>query len=262
MTERMPVLKEPAPKPKRRGARRLLGIIFALFIVLLIVLFFRSSLSKISEITVSGGRFADEGEILEAAGVKPGDPFFWPTSDAIAARVERLDPVAAASVRKTFPGQVRIEVTEYPAVAYGLAEDGTIRVVLSNGKERTIGADTVVDRPVLRAWNGREADKLKLVEALSRLPDDLLADFSEIAPYPSEAWPDRIRIYTRTRFEIITAVSLLAEKADTIRAVIETQEPGSITLLLADRYVPYAEEDGSGGEGEKTEAKSSDDHDR
>ena len=248
MTERMPVLKEPAPKPKRKGGRRLLGVIYSLFIVLLLVLFFRSSLSKISEVTVSGGRFAAESEILAAAGVEPGDPFFWPTSDAIAKRVEKLDSVASAVVRKTFPGKLHIEVTEHPAVTYGLTADGAITAILSNGKELPIGADAIVDRPVLRGWNGREADKLKLVDALSLLPDDLLADFSEIAPYPSEAWPDRIRIYTRTRFEIITAVSLLAEKADTIRAVIETQEPGSITLLLADRYVPYTEEDGAGEE--------------
>lgn len=248
MTERMPVLKEPVPKPKRKGGRRLLGVIYLLFIVLLVVLFFRSGLSKISEVTVSGGRFADENEIRAAAGVGPGDPFFWPTADAIAGRVKKLDPVASAAVRKTFPGKLHIEVTEYPAVAYGLTADGVITAVLSNGKELPIGADTVVDRPVLRGWSGREADRLKLVDRLSLLPDDLLADFSEIAPYPSEAWPDRIRIYTRTRFEIITAVSLLAEKADTIRAVIETQEPGSITLLLADRYVPYTEEGEAGGD--------------
>jgi cell division protein FtsQ len=247
MTERMPILKEPAPKPKRKGGRRLLGVIYLLFIVLLAVLFFRSSLSKISEVAVSGGRFTDEGEILAAAGVGPGDPFFWPTEDAIAGRVERLDTIASAVVRKTFPGRLHIEVTEYPAVAYGLTADGAITAILSNGTERPIGADTVVDRPVLRDWNGREADRLKLVDALSLLPDDLLADFSEISPYPSEAWPDRIRIYTRTRFEIITAVSLLTEKADTIRAVIETQEPGNITLLLADRYVPYAENGGGDG---------------
>ena len=253
MTERIPVLKEPAPKPKRKGARRLLGVIYSLFVVLLIVLFFRSDLSKISEVTVTGGRFTDEGEILAAAGVRPGDPFFWPTADAIAGRVERLDAIASASVRKTFPGKLHIEVTEYPAVAYGLTAEGAITAILSNGTERLIGSDAVVDRPVLRAWNEREADRLKLVDVLSRLPDDLLSDFSEITPYPSEAWPDRIRIYTRTRFEVVTAVSLLAEKADTIRAVIETQEPGIITLLLADRYVPYVRDDDSGGDGGEPE---------
>jgi cell division protein FtsQ len=252
MTERMPVLKEPSPK--RRSNRRLLGVIYALFIVLLLVLFFRSSLSKISEVTVSGGRFASESEILAASGVEPGDPFFWPAADAIAGRVEKLEPVASAVVRKTFPGKLHIEVTEFPAVAYGLTADGAITAILSNGKELPIGADAVVDRPVLRGWNGREEDKLKLVDALSLLPDDLLADFSEIAPYPSDAYPDRIRIYTRTRFEIITAVSLLEEKAETIRAVIETQEPGSMTLLLADRYVPYTEEGGD-GEGKAPDAE-------
>jgi cell division protein FtsQ len=256
MTQRIPVLKEPVPKPKRKTGRRLLGAIYLLFIVLLAVLFFRSDLSKISEVTVSGGRFTDEGEILGAAGVGPGDPFFWPAAETIAGRVKRLDAVADAAVRKTFPGRLHIEVTEYPAVAYGLTGEGAITAILSNGTELPIGPDSVVDRPVLRSWTGREADRLKLVDALSRLPEDLLSDFSEILPYPSDAWPDRIRIYTRTRFEVVTAISLLPEKADTIRAVIETQEPGIITLLLADRYVPYVKDGDSGGDEEAEDGDS------
>lgn len=245
MSERMPVLKEP--KPKRRGGRRLLVVLYLLFIALLVVLFFRSPLSKISEIAVSGGRFADVEQIRTAAGIAEGDPFFYPTAGMIAERVERLESVKEAVVRKTFPGDVYIEVTEYPAVAYSLTNDGGITAILSNGTELAVNTDAVVDRPVLRGWEGRE-DKLRLIEALAGLPEDLLADFSEIAPFPSDAYPDRIRIYTRTRFEIVTAVSLIADKADTIRAVIETQEPGSMTLLLADRYVPYLEDSGSEGE--------------
>jgi cell division protein FtsQ len=49
-------------------------------------------------------------------------------------------------------------------------------------------------------------------------------------------------MYTRTKFEVITAVSVLPEKIDALNAVIETQEPGKITMLLADTYVPFQSE--------------------
>lgn len=239
MQDNMPVLKNP--KPRRRGSRRLIAILFLLFAVLLLVLFIRSPISKIDTISVTGGQFVRGDEIREAAGVSAGDPFFYPTAEMIAKRIEKLAPIEDASVEKKFPGELHIEVTEYPAVAFELSSNGDIRVILSNGAELSAGSDSVVDKPVLREWEDRKTLKAQLTKALGGMPEDLLSDFSEIVPYPSDAYPDRIKIYTRTRFEVVTAVSLIGEKAETIRAVIETQEPGNITLLLADRYVPYAE---------------------
>ncbi|MOA64140.1 hypothetical protein D3C78_1901040 [compost metagenome] len=57
-------------------------------------------------------------------------------------------------------------------------------------------------------------------------------------------------MFTRTKFEVITAVSVLPEKIEALNAVIETQEPGKITMLLADTYVPFP------GEGENVESGS------
>lgn len=237
MTDNMPVLKEPMKR--RKGSRRLIAVLFLLFLVLLLVLFFRAPISKIDSITIFGGQFVSIEEIRAAAGVVEGDPFFYPAADRIEERIEKLPAIAEAVVNKRFPGELHFEVTEYPSVAFELSNTGDIRVLLSNGAELPAGPDIVVDKPVLRGWEEQDDRKGRLTEALGALPADLLSDFSEITPYPSDAYPDRIKIYTRTRFEVVTAVSLLADKADTIRAVIETQEPGNITLLLADRYVPY-----------------------
>jgi len=250
MPDMMPVLREP--KKTAKGSRKLLAILLLLFAILLAVLFFRSPISKISEIAISGGQYLSTEAILDAVGVKEGvDSYFYPSEASLAKRIAKLAPVESVVVRKNFPGKLDIQVHEFPAVAFELMNTGEITAILSNGTVLTAGSNFVVDKPVLSGWMKDDPNKAKLIKALAAIPDDLLTDFSEIMPYPSNSYKDRIKIYTRTKFEIITAVSLLPDKAETIHAVIETQEPGSLTMLLSDRYVPYIDENGTEGDQEE-----------
>jgi len=247
MPDMMPVLREP--KKTAKGSRKLLAVLLLLFAVLLAVLFFRSPISKISEITISGGQYLSVEAIHAAAGVTEGvDSYFYPSEATLEKRIAKLAPVESVVVSKSFPGKLDIQVREYPAVAFELMNTGEITAILSNGTVLTAGSNFVVDKPVLSGWAKDNPYKAELIEALAGIPDDLLTDFSEIMPHPSNSYKDRIKIYTRTKFEIITAVSLLPDKAETIHAVIETQEPGSVTMLLSDRYVPYIDENGEDAE--------------
>lgn len=237
MQEKMPVLKEPIRR--RSGGKKLLAVLLLLFIVILSVLFFNSSISKISEVTVEGERFNAPASILQAVGVKAGDAFFGTRESTIAKRVKELPSVKDVEVTKSFPGRVHISVTEYPAVAYELSAKGELTAILSNGTSILAGSDNVVDKPVLTGWKADDPVKGKLGLALAQIPAEQLSDLSEIMPLPSKAYPDRIRIYTRSRFEVITAVSLLKEKISTLNAVVESQNPGVVTMLLADSYVSF-----------------------
>ncbi|MNE47075.1 hypothetical protein D3C80_1414530 [compost metagenome] len=50
-------------------------------------------------------------------------------------------------------------------------------------------------------------------------------------------------MYTRSRFEVISAISLFAEKAEYMNMILESQDPGMLTMLEADSYVPYSPSD-------------------
>ncbi|MBD2870123.1 cell division protein FtsQ/DivIB [Paenibacillus arenilitoris] len=242
MSSQMPVLKEPARK--RMGSRKLLTILFLLFIAILAVLFFNSSISKISEIQIEGTRFTAEEEVGQAAAVAVGDAFFGTSSAEIEARVGTLPPVKEVAVTKVFPGVVKIAVTEHPVVAFELSDQGEMTALLSNGTSVDASNDELllVDKPVLSGWAQGDPVKAELTKQLGQIPAKQLSDLSEIIPNPSNAYPDRIVIYTRTKFEVVTAVSVLADKIEALNAVIETQEPGKITMLLADTYVPFNNE--------------------
>ncbi|NIK75864.1 cell division protein FtsQ [Paenibacillus castaneae] len=242
MNTQMPVLKEP--KRKRMGSRRLLTILILMFIALLAVLFFNSSISKISDIQIEGMRFATQEEIGQAAAIVVGDAFFKTSSSTIEDRVRTLPQINNAVVTKTFPGVVKIVVEEYQAVAFELSEQGEMTALLSNGTSIDASNDEMllVDKPVLSGWAKDDPHKAELTKALGLIPKKQLSDLSEITPNPSPAYPDRIIIYTRTKFEVVTAISVLQDKIEALNAVIETQEPGKITMLLADTYVPFNNE--------------------
>ncbi len=102
-TQFMPVLKEP--EPKKKGNRKLLIILFLLFAVLLAILFFNSSVSKISAITISGQQYIGAVEVEEASGIAVGDAFFGTSSNTVESRIEKLSSVKKSDCHEEFPGR-------------------------------------------------------------------------------------------------------------------------------------------------------------
>lgn len=235
----VPVLKEPAPKKK--SGRKIKAILILLFLALLCVLFFRSPLSKISAITFEGNTYTTESELLNVAGLQVGSPFFAVSADHIARKLEDVPSVKQATVDKTFPGSVTIRIEEYSIAAYELTGNGELQGLLANGTRIELKDGLMpVDKPILTGWKADDASLVKLCRTLSQIPDELTADISEIVPSPTLSYPDRIKLYTRSKFEIISAISLLAKKAEYMNEILQTQDPGKLTLLDADSYVPYS----------------------
>lgn len=238
MSEHMPVLKEPVRNKK--GSRKLLAVLFLLFATLLSVLFFNSSISKITSIKIEGAQYAAEADIIQSADIAIGDAFFGASTEKIENRIRALKPINEVAVSKTFPGAVKITVKEFPVVAFELASDGEMTAIMSNGTSvNALSNEVLLDKPVLSGWTQGDAQRSELAKQLGLISAKQLSDLSEIIPYPSKAYPDRIKIYTRTKFEVVTSVSVLSSKIEALNAVIETQEPGKITMLLADTYVPF-----------------------
>ncbi|AZN40529.1 cell division protein FtsQ/DivIB [Paenibacillus albus] len=241
MQEKMPVLREP--EKRRRGGKKLLAVLFLLFIVILGVLFFNSSISKVSTVTVEGQHFLSADTIRKTAGIAAGDAFFGTSAGKIETRIRQLKQIDTVKVTKSFPGSVTIKVKEFKTVAYTLSKNSELTAMLANGTSIAAGSDSIVDKPILSGWKDGDPVLADLCKMLATIPEDSITDFSEIKPSPSPSYPDRIKIYTRTRFEVITAVSLLPEKIPTLNAVIEIQPPGLVTMLLADKYASFTPED-------------------
>lgn len=241
MTERIPALKRDKPSlPASGRARKLLAILIALLAIALIVLFFRSSLSKYSDIRVSGTDVLTAEEVIAAAGVLAGDSFFRPGRAKLAERVKLLKPIESVTITKKFPGVLIIEVREYPEVAVRLDADGTQSRILSNGLVLPGQAGRVPDKPILSGWATDDPNWAALCALLGELPAHMLDDLSEIRPDPSLSYPDRIKLFTRSRFEVLTTVGKLPDRIAYLADIVQNREPGKVMMLDTDTYMPYS----------------------
>lgn len=245
MTKRIPALQQ-VEKPQPRRGKKLLRIVIALFVIVLIVLFFRSPLSELSEIRVVGIKTLSQEEVLKALEVQVGDSFFVPAADKLKDRVMSLKPVENVIITKKFPGVLQVEIKEYSQVAVQLAADGKIFTVLANGLSLPLTSGRLPDKPILAGWKADDPNLVALCIVLNGLPGYLLADLSEIHPDPSTSYPNRIKLFTRSRFEVVTTVERLPEKISYLSDIVQNREPGKIIMLEADTYLPYSAENVNG----------------
>ncbi|WP_422660381.1 cell division protein FtsQ/DivIB [Paenibacillus sp. EC2-1] len=237
----IPVLKED--RPKMKSGRKIIFILMLLFLALLIVLFFRSPVSKVSEIHFTGNTFNTEEQLKEKAGLAIGVQYFSVDAENVKKNLASLGTIETVEVDKQFPGVVNVNVVEFPTVAYELANNGSLQAILANGKSIPVSASGIaVEKPILTQWDPKDPNKAKLSKVLADIPNSMTSDISEILPSPTPSFPDRIKLYTRSKFEVITAVSLLRDKVEYLNQVIEMEQPGIITMLEADSYEPFKPE--------------------
>ncbi|EHB65157.1 MULTISPECIES: FtsQ-type POTRA domain-containing protein [Paenibacillus] len=237
----IPVLKQDKPKP--RAARKIIWILLLLFIALLTILFFRSPISQVSEIQIKGNTLNTKEQLMEQSGLRIGEQYFGVDPDEVKQRLAELGTIKSAEVNKSFPGEISIVITEYPTVAYELSADGDFQAILSSGTSVPVAASGIaVEKPILTKWDPADPNKAKLSQVLAEIPSSMTSDISEIMPSPTLSFPDRIKLYTRSKFEVITSISLLRDKVEYLNQVTELEQPGIITMLEADSYVPFEEE--------------------
>lgn len=241
--ESIPVIKKS--RKRRKSNRKLIFLLLLFFISILVLLFFHSSLSKIQSIEIYGATMTEHADIVQASGIQLNDSFFsFKKSEAIT-NITKLPWVDSATISKHFPGKVEIEVREHRVVAYELREQDERFALLSDGSTLPLNNHLpVLDIPVITGWEYEEANKKKLASTIAEIPASLLQFISEITPIPTDAYPDKIRIYTRSSFEIVTTIEYLPDKLIYLPSMISDLmkrniTEGVLTLLEADTYAPY-----------------------
>ncbi|UKS30271.1 FtsQ-type POTRA domain-containing protein [Paenibacillus sp. HWE-109] len=258
MSEDRKVPALPAvPKPRARTNRKLLIFLFLFFITILVILFFQSSLSRISTIDIQGNELMASDAIGQASQVAVGDRFFAVSSTTIQQRIATLPMIKTAEVKKHFPGVIRITVQEFPKVAFQIGTEGRKQAVLADGAvvELAAGSSVPLDMPILTGWTDGDPNKAALCKVLGEIPESALSDISEIKPDPSESYPDKIKLYTRSQFEVYTTIAYLPEKIDNLPAYIASLQEDHITsgvikMLEVEYHAPFEPNEDSKSEKE------------
>ncbi|WNQ14217.1 FtsQ-type POTRA domain-containing protein [Paenibacillus aurantius] len=237
---------------KKPGSRKLLYLLIVFFLIVFAILFFQSSFSKITSIEIAGNDVVSSEQIGQASQAAVGDQFFAVGSSVVEERVKALQTIESVQVTKSFPGKIRIEVKEYPRAAYQLTPEGSIEVLMADGSAYPVkDKGAVIDKPILTNWGSETPERAALCKVLAGINPALLSDISEIKPDPSAAYPDKIKLFTRSQFEVITRIALLGDKIQYLDFMInEFKErnngaTGILTLLDTDRGSLFGKDAGS-----------------
>ncbi|WP_010270118.1 cell division protein FtsQ/DivIB [Paenibacillus senegalensis] len=248
---KVPAIKPARPKKRTNRKRVILLVVF--FVTLLAILFFQSSISKISEIEIVGYEMVSAEEIGQVSGITLGDSFFTIKDREVIANIEALQPVREAAIHKKFPGYVQIEVTEHERVAFTINDQGAREALLADGTAVPLeGLAIPLDRPILSGWEAGNPLMIELCSVLGSIAEPLLDDISEIVPDPSQAYEDKIRMYTKSQFEVSTRIALLAEKLQYFNLLVQEIKDqdihaGVFTLMEQDRFLPVELEEEEAG---------------
>lgn len=242
--QRIPQVKQP--KPKRKGNRKLIALLFLFFLALLAVLFIRSPYSKVSEIVVTGNALYSEEQIVAASGLHTGMQFFNVWTSRVKENVQQLHGVKDVTVKRSFPGSIKLEVTEYERVAFVLNESDSRKVfpLLENGYvvSEATAQQVVVDRPLIRAWQAPELLP-PLAAALAELSPAVLAQISDISHTPTPTDPQRITLFMRDGNEVRSVIHQLAKKMTWYPSIVSKLpegEKGIIYLLESTWFRKYS----------------------
>ncbi|HEX6871057.1 MAG TPA: FtsQ-type POTRA domain-containing protein [Micromonosporaceae bacterium] len=109
-------------RPRRPGPRRLWWwvALTALGAGVLGWVVFASPVLGVRQVEVTGSQIVSVEQIRALAGVRPGTPLARVDTEAIRSRLLQLPPVAQVRVHRSWPGTLRIDVTERLAVAAAL----------------------------------------------------------------------------------------------------------------------------------------------
>mgnify|MGYP001183365550 CR=1 FL=1 len=243
--ERIPAMPARRDATRVKRNRKLIVLLFLFFITILMILFFNSTLSKVTIIEITGNRYVPKAEIEAVLDVKTDDQFFLVRTDEVERNILNLKEIKSVEVVKTFPGKVTVKVEEHPAVGIRFDGNQEAYVVLANGTGIRLEKGSIPPHlPILSGWDESDPNWLELCEVLAGIPAPSLADVSEILPYPSWSYPDRVKMYTRSRYEIITAIQYMEEMIPLLDNVVlqlkqDHNGPGTITMLETITYSSF-----------------------
>jgi cell division protein FtsQ len=221
------------------GRRRLRWVIAGAAAALLVVGGYsltQSPVLDVDRIEVGGTARTTRTEIREASGIAADAPMVSLDDGAVARRIEALPWVERATVTRSWPGTVRIRVTERTPVA--IVGSGAAAVVVDDAG-RALGPAGDLDLPVVGGDPVEAGDQLAavprwVVATIAELPDELRAEVAA-----ASATPSGLRLTLVDDIEVRWGdASQGSAKADALGVLLEQADRATIATI--DVSVPRA----------------------
>lgn len=194
--------------------QRYIPIVVVNVIIIAIMGYFISPLSKVGTVSVEGNQAVYVQEIIDESGIRGGDSLIETVREKEATGshlVDGLPQVSDATVEVSGFNDITIRVKEFNTVAY-IAKDSSYLRVLENGTVLDdVYSVSIGNQPVLTKFE--EGDTLdQMIEQLSKVDMPILNLISEIELITNRTNPLFIRVYMNNGNRVLSSIPTFAEK--------------------------------------------------
>ena len=240
LEDRIPKIREMR---KQKANRRLVLSLSLFFILLSFIIYSQSSLSKVSSISVQGQQYVESETIVKVSEIKEGTTSFFQVKKAdVESRIEELQEIKSATVKKELPNSIHIDSEEYKRIAY-ILNNGTYTPVIENGDILSSSTIDILphDAALMIGWNNKvKVDEF--INELMKLPESVIYAISEAHFTPNETDPNHITLFMNDGFEVSGTIHNFASKMASYPSIIAQLDPeqkGVINIEVGVFFKPY-----------------------
>ncbi|WP_226578500.1 cell division protein FtsQ/DivIB [Halobacillus litoralis] len=249
--DRIPKLKQTR---RKKANRRLIFYLTILFLLIATVVYLQSPLSNVRNIVVEGEYHVSKEEIMELAGVTQDTNYWKVDAEEMKKQIESHKEITFASIDRSFPNTVHIEVKEAERIGY-VQENGKFYAIMEDGTR--LEGDTALpggDAPILAGFSKKTYLK-EMSHELKELPVSVSNLISEIQWEPKDGNPYQIRLYMNDGFQVQASIRNFSEKMPAYPSIVsqlDEEAEGVIHIDVGAYFEEFSSEE-NGDEEESTD---------
>ena len=215
-------------KIKRKKRREVFYIVTLFLIVIGVFVLLFSSYLKLKTIEVEGNNQITKEEILEAGNIN-NDLRTWSIKDdEIQNNIKsRFNIFKSVTVKSKLPSSIKVQVEEYSFIAQNKKEDGSLEIIMENGKPYSGKIRNNYNLPIIENFND-DSNKLEEVyKNLNKLKQEVRLQISEIINDEN----DRVIIYMKDGQKVKALRASFADKLNYYEEISKYIEDKNNTTL-------------------------------
>jgi len=187
-----------------------------------------SSYLKLKTIEVEGNNQITKEEILEAGNINNNLRTWSIKDDEIQNNIKsRFDIFKSVTVKSKLPSSIKVQVEEYSFIAQNKKEDGSIEIIMENGKPYSGKIRNNYNLPIIENFND-DSNKLEEVyKNLNKLKQEVRLQISEIISDEN----DRLIIYMKDGQKVKALRASFADKLNYYEEISKYIEDKNNTTL-------------------------------
>ena len=218
-------------KIKRKKRRELILIVTLFLIVIAVFSLLFSNYLKLKTIEVEGNNQITKEEILEAGNINNNLRTWSIKDDEIRNNIQsRFEIFKSVTVQSKLPSTIKVKVEEYSFIAQNKKEDGSLEIIMENGKPYSGKVRNNYNLPILENFKDDKSKLDEVYKNLNKLKEDVRLQISEIINDEG----DNVTIYMKDGQKVKALRASFSDKLnyyDEISKYIEDKNNTTLNLI-------------------------------